>query len=124
MSQVLEEFQSLQDSADAQTWGEIATRVEKHTPGGISEVYESFSEDPINAASIAQVHLGTRKTGDKVAVKTLGVGFCLCKSFADSAAVLGMYWANWPGGEGHHMWSHVVTMLYSQDPSPEHWANL
>ena len=71
--EVLEEFQSLQDSADAQSWGEISERVEKHTPGGIDMVYESFSEDPVNAASIAQVHVAQRKTGDKVAVKHLGV---------------------------------------------------
>ena len=69
--EILEEFQSLQDSADAQPWSEIAERVEKHTPGGINMMYDSFSEDPVNAASIAQVHVAHRKTGDKVAVKNL-----------------------------------------------------
>ena len=70
--EVLEEFQSLQDSADPQTWQEIATRVSKHTPGGIERMYDSFEKQPINAASIAQVHVATRKTGEKVAVKLLG----------------------------------------------------
>ena len=68
--EVLEEFQSLQDSADPQSWRDIESRVTKHTPGGISSMYESFEEDPINAASIAQVHVARRKSGQKVAVKS------------------------------------------------------
>ena len=68
--EVLEEFQSLQDSADPQSWRDIESRVTKHTPGGISSMYESFEEDPINAASIAQVHVARRKNGQKVAVKS------------------------------------------------------
>ena len=70
--EVLEEFQSLQDSADPQSWSEVEPRVNKNTPGGISMSYEEFSPEPINAASIAQVHVARRKTGQTVAVKSLG----------------------------------------------------
>ena len=70
--EVLEEFQSLQDSADPQTWSEVEPRVNKNTPGGISMIYDEFSPEPINAASIAQVHVAKRKTGQTVAVKSLG----------------------------------------------------
>ncbi|CAE7873557.1 abkB [Symbiodinium microadriaticum] len=91
--EVLEEFQSLQDSADAQSWGEISERVEKHTPGGIDMVYESFSEDPVNAASIAQVHVAQRKTGDKVAVKILrrSTAQTFDHDVGDYLGLLGMY---------------------------------
>ena len=70
--EVLEEFQSLQDSADPQSWSEVEPRVNKNTPGGISMIYDEFSPEPINAASIAQVHVARRKTGQTVAVKSLG----------------------------------------------------
>eukprot|EP00931_Biecheleriopsis_adriatica_P106578 TRINITY_DN81006_c0_g1_i1.p1 TRINITY_DN81006_c0_g1~~TRINITY_DN81006_c0_g1_i1.p1 ORF type:complete len:607 (+),score=142.21 TRINITY_DN81006_c0_g1_i1:36-1823(+) len=69
--EVLEEFQSLQDAANPQEWSEVCERVEKHTPGGVNAVYVSISETAMNAASIAQVHAATRRTGDDVVVKIL-----------------------------------------------------
>ncbi|CAJ1405185.1 unnamed protein product [Effrenium voratum] len=91
--EVLEEFQSLQDSADPQSWSEVESRVRKHTPGGIDAMYESFSEEPINAASIAQVHVATRKTGEKVAAKILrrNIAASFDRDVKDYLGLLGMY---------------------------------
>ncbi|CAK9081471.1 unnamed protein product [Durusdinium trenchii] len=91
--EVLEEFQALQDSADAQQWSEIEHRVAKHTPGGISTIYDSFSEEPINAASMAQVHVATRKNGQKVAVKILrrSLAQTFDRDVSDYLGLLGMY---------------------------------
>jgi len=69
--EVLEAFQALQDTADPQPWHIVSDRVKKNTPNSIDSVYENIEEVAMNAASIAQVHKGKRKTGDDVVLKIL-----------------------------------------------------
>tara|TARA_B110000046_G_scaffold80914_1_gene89219 strand:+ start:447 stop:1895 length:1449 start_codon:yes stop_codon:yes gene_type:complete len=45
--------------------------VEKETKSLINDVFISFDQTPIASASIAQVHIGVLKNGDKVAIKIL-----------------------------------------------------
>ena len=45
--------------------------VEKETKSLINDVFISFDQTPIASASIAQVHIGILKNGEKVAVKIL-----------------------------------------------------
>jgi predicted unusual protein kinase regulating ubiquinone biosynthesis (AarF/ABC1/UbiB family) len=91
---VIAEFEALQDSADPQAWSEVQPRVEKHTPGGVNFIYESFNETAINAASIAQVHAAHRKAGsEKVAVKVLrrNIQKTFDQDITNYLAMLGMY---------------------------------
>lgn len=63
------EFQKLQDNVRPEHFGEIKSVVESHLQGDINELFTAFDETPIASASLAQVHLATLKSGEKVVVK-------------------------------------------------------
>ncbi|MTI79406.1 MAG: AarF/ABC1/UbiB kinase family protein [Firmicutes bacterium] len=66
----LQELQKLQDHVPAESTDEVIKIVEYDLGQPISEVYEKFSEEPIAAGSISQVHKAKlRETGQNVAVK-------------------------------------------------------
>ena len=59
----------LKDKAPALPFDEIKVAVEYDLSKRIDEVFDRFNEKAIAAASLAQVHEGWLKTGERVAVK-------------------------------------------------------
>lgn len=63
------EFEKLQDNVGHHPFAEVKALVEAELRSPLSEVFSEFSEVPLAAASIAQVHLARLKSGEEVAVK-------------------------------------------------------
>lgn len=63
------ELEKLQDDVPAVPFSDIAQRIEEELGALPSEVYATFDEEPLAAASIGQVHRATLADGRKVVVK-------------------------------------------------------
>ena len=63
------ELSKLQDRVPPFSQLAVREMVESQLKSPIDELFTSFSEEPIAAASIAQVHHGVTKSGDRVAIK-------------------------------------------------------
>ncbi len=66
---VVEEFQVLQDNVKALPYEVIESHLEEQLKVSMGTVFESFEEQPLAAASIAQVHGAILQSGERVAVK-------------------------------------------------------
>ena len=66
---VVNELAKLQDAVPPFAYEEAEKVLEEELGGPVSMTFESLDQTPLAAASIAQVHKGTLKTGEKVAVK-------------------------------------------------------
>lgn len=64
----IEELEKLEDSVKVESTVEIKQIIEQDL-GPIEENFEEFNEQPLAAASIAQVHEATLKTGEEVVIK-------------------------------------------------------
>ncbi len=80
------EFQKLQDNAASIPFEEIKKEIESELRAPIAELFGTFEPTPTAAASIAQVHYATLKTGEKVAVKIQRPG--IDKTITHDIAVL------------------------------------
>ncbi len=65
----VDEFSKLQDNVATVPFDEIRAFLESDLKGSINDTFSHFDTTPKAAASIAQVHFATLKTGEKVAVK-------------------------------------------------------
>jgi predicted unusual protein kinase regulating ubiquinone biosynthesis (AarF/ABC1/UbiB family) len=65
----IEELSLLQDEVPSVPFSEIRLAAEKELGGPLARFYSAFSEAPLAAASLGQVHLATLPTGHSVAVK-------------------------------------------------------
>ncbi|NBX93681.1 MAG: AarF/ABC1/UbiB kinase family protein [Proteobacteria bacterium] len=65
----VEEFSKLQDQVSTIPFSEIKKVVENELNAPLNALFDSFDEEPLAAASIAQVHSARLKTGEQVAVK-------------------------------------------------------
>jgi len=79
LTQVLPEtfrqgLQGLQDQIPARPYAEIVARVEEELGEPLTALFTSFDEEPLAAASLAQVHSATLPDGRRVAVKVQHVG--------------------------------------------------
>ncbi|MCX6778196.1 MAG: AarF/UbiB family protein [Candidatus Micrarchaeota archaeon] len=66
---VISELKKLQDRLPPMKEGEAIGAIEKSLHRPIPQVFRKFERKPVAAASIAQVHRATLKTGEKVIVK-------------------------------------------------------
>jgi len=60
----IEEFAKLQDCVPPCSFEEVAAEVHKELGSGIYDLFASFEHEAIGAASIAQVHRATLKSGE------------------------------------------------------------
>jgi len=65
----IEEFSKLQDEVPAVTLDQIKTQIQRELGYPADELFAEFSEQPIAAASIAQVHRGKLRSGEEVVFK-------------------------------------------------------
>jgi len=65
----LEEFSKLQDQVPGFSFSLVRARIREELGGEIEELFASFAEVPIAAASIAQVHGAILNSGEEVVVK-------------------------------------------------------
>ena len=65
----IEEFAKLQDCVPPCSFEVVAAEVQKELGSGIYDLFASFEHEAIGAASIAQVHRATLKSGEDVVVK-------------------------------------------------------
>lgn len=65
----IEDFKKLHDQVQTLPWPQIEKSLKDHFGKNVSDVFQSFEENPLAAASIAQVHKAVLKTGEKVVVK-------------------------------------------------------
>ncbi len=63
------EFSKLQDKVPAVSFDEINAQVQRELGYPASELFSTFSREPLAAASIAQVHRGKLKSGEEVVFK-------------------------------------------------------
>lgn len=68
---IADELQRLQDDVPAFPGKQATTIIEKAFGKTVAELFETFDEQPLASASIAQVHAAVLKTGEDVVVKVL-----------------------------------------------------
>ncbi|MBW1787911.1 MAG: AarF/ABC1/UbiB kinase family protein, partial [Deltaproteobacteria bacterium] len=67
--ELIEELSKLQDHVPPFGYDEVRQIVEGELKGTLEDIFESFEETPLAAASIGQVHKARLKDGEVVAVK-------------------------------------------------------
>ena len=72
--EIADDLTALQDRLSPFSGAEARTTIEAELGAPVDELFSSFDDAPIAAASIAQVHLATDSDGNKVAVKILRPG--------------------------------------------------
>lgn len=65
----IEEFTKLQDSVSPFSFEGVAAEIRKELGSDIFDLFASFEQEPIGAASIAQAHRATLKSGEDVVIK-------------------------------------------------------
>jgi ubiquinone biosynthesis protein len=65
----ISELSRLQDNAPRVPWPDIGAVLEQSLGGPVAEKFANFGQEPIAAASIAQVHTATLPSGERVVVK-------------------------------------------------------
>lgn len=68
-SELVDEFKKCRDQVPAEPWDSVRTTVEQDLGSRIEDTFSSFDKTALAAASIAQVHRATLKTGEEVVVK-------------------------------------------------------
>jgi ubiquinone biosynthesis protein len=70
----VDELSQLQDHAAELPWPDVAQVLHSELGADVAEVFASFERTPIAAASVAQVHAATLKSGEEVVVKVCRPG--------------------------------------------------
>lgn len=68
-SELVDEFKRCRDQVPPEPWDSVRTTVEQDLGARIEDVFSSFEKTSLAAASIAQVHRATLRTGEEVVVK-------------------------------------------------------
>ncbi|MCP4692320.1 MAG: AarF/ABC1/UbiB kinase family protein, partial [Desulfobacterales bacterium] len=72
--EVIRELTDLQDEVAPEPFEKIAEQLEEDLENPVSELFDSFSREPLGAASLAQAHLAILHGGKEVVVKILRPG--------------------------------------------------
>ncbi len=67
--ELVSQFKLCRDQVAPETWSDVRQTVESDLGGTIDDVFSWFDTKPLAAASIAQVHAATLRTGEQVVVK-------------------------------------------------------
>ena len=67
--ELVTEFKKCRDQVPAETWSDVRAVVEAELGRPLEAVFSEFDREPLAAASIAQVHAATLRTGERVVVK-------------------------------------------------------
>lgn len=67
--ELVEQFKLCRDQVPAESFSTVRKTVEEDLGARLEDVFDSFDESPLAAASIAQVHAAVLKTGESVVVK-------------------------------------------------------
>ncbi|MDA8047387.1 MAG: AarF/UbiB family protein [Actinomycetota bacterium] len=67
--ELVQEFRLLRDRVPPETFDTVRTVVEQDLGATLEQVFSSFDREPLAAASIAQVHAATLRSGEQVVVK-------------------------------------------------------
>jgi len=67
--EVVDEFRKLRDQVPPETFADVRKVVEDDLGARLETLFSEFSEEPLAAASIAQVHAARLRTGEEVVVK-------------------------------------------------------
>ena len=65
----IEKLKQCHDAVPPQSWDVILPAVERELGGPIDQIFSSFDEEPVAAASLAQVHLATLLDGTEVIIR-------------------------------------------------------
>jgi len=65
----IHEFSKLQDKVPAVSLAEVNSQIQREFGSPVEDLFAEFSEEPLAAASIAQVHRGKLKSGEEVVFK-------------------------------------------------------
>jgi ubiquinone biosynthesis protein len=68
-AELVEQFKLCRDQVPAEPFETVRTTVERDLGARLEDVFASFDETPLAAASIAQVHAAVLRTGEEVVVK-------------------------------------------------------
>ncbi|MGB0113289.1 MAG: AarF/UbiB family protein, partial [Ilumatobacteraceae bacterium] len=68
-AELVDEFKKCRDQVPAEPFSAVRLTVEQDLGARLEDVFASFEETPLAAASIAQVHAATLRTGEDVVVK-------------------------------------------------------
>ncbi|MCB1581623.1 MAG: ubiquinone biosynthesis regulatory protein kinase UbiB, partial [Xanthomonadales bacterium] len=72
--EIAQALEKLQDDVEPISWHEAKSVVQSQLPRTLLDDFASVEEQPLAAASIAQVHAATMKNGDEVVIKVLRPG--------------------------------------------------
>lgn len=67
--ELVDEFKRCRDQVPPEPWDSVRTTVEQDLGSRVEDMFSSFDKTALAAASIAQVHRATLKTGEEVVVK-------------------------------------------------------
>ena len=70
----VQELSGLQDDVAPVPWSEIDEAIKAELGAGVDELFATFERTPLAAASIAQVHAATLRSGQRVVVKVCRPG--------------------------------------------------
>ena len=70
----IEEFKKLQDRVPPEPYDDIIQVIETELKHPLADIFKSLANEPLAAASVAQVHLAELFSGEKVAVKVIRPG--------------------------------------------------
>ena len=78
-AEYIDEFKKLQNRVPPLQFEEVLGQLEEDIGGPIADVFADVDREPLAAASIAQVHQATLKTGENVILKIRQIGRASCR---------------------------------------------